>query len=56
MSEARALTNLIGNGVATLVVAKWCKQLDEDTLQRELASGGKAEAQDVPQSVSQTAV
>ncbi|BAU75402.1 dicarboxylate/amino acid:cation symporter [Metapseudomonas furukawaii] len=41
MSEARALTNLIGNGVATLVVAKWCKQLDEDTLQRELASGGK---------------
>ncbi|NRT55422.1 dicarboxylate/amino acid:cation symporter [Sphaerotilus uruguayifluvii] len=28
MSEARALTNLIGNGVATLVVAKWCGQLD----------------------------
>lgn len=25
MSEARALTNFIGNGVATLVVAKWCK-------------------------------
>src|SRR6187551_3190431 len=23
MSEARALTNLVGNGVATLVVAKW---------------------------------
>jgi aerobic C4-dicarboxylate transport protein len=43
MSEARALTNLIGNGVATLVVAKWCKQLDETTLQRELASGGTAE-------------
>lgn len=42
MSEARALTNLIGNGVATLVVAKWCKQLDEDTLQRELASAGKS--------------
>ena len=41
MSEARALTNLIGNGVATLVVAKWCKQLDESTLQRELAEGGK---------------
>ncbi|MGL5538486.1 MAG: dicarboxylate/amino acid:cation symporter, partial [Aeromonas veronii] len=29
MSEARALTNLIGNGVATVVVAKYCKQLDE---------------------------
>lgn len=43
MSEARALTNLIGNGVATLVVAKWCKQLDEATLQRELASGGTTE-------------
>lgn len=41
MSEARALTNLIGNGVATIVVAKWCKELDEDCLQRELASGGK---------------
>jgi aerobic C4-dicarboxylate transport protein len=25
MSEARALTNFIGNGVATLVVAKWCQ-------------------------------
>lgn len=37
MSEARALTNLVGNGVATIVVAKWCKQLDETTLQRELA-------------------
>src|SRR5256886_2294206 len=24
MSEARALTNLIGNAVATIVVAKWC--------------------------------
>ncbi|MFZ6046586.1 dicarboxylate/amino acid:cation symporter [Pseudomonas sp. CR3202] len=45
MSEARALTNLIGNGVATIVVAKWCKQLDESTLQSELASGGKSAEQ-----------
>ncbi|MDH4562442.1 MULTISPECIES: dicarboxylate/amino acid:cation symporter [unclassified Pseudomonas] len=52
MSEARALTNLIGNGVATIVVAKWCKQLDEDTLQRELASGGKAEAPSAPQTAA----
>lgn len=36
MSEARALTNLIGNGVATLVVAKWCGELDEQQLHREL--------------------
>lgn len=40
MSEARALTNLVGNAVATVVVAKWVGQLDETTLQRELASGG----------------
>jgi aerobic C4-dicarboxylate transport protein len=29
MSEARALTNLIGNGVATVVVGKWTGDLDE---------------------------
>ena len=28
MSEARALTNLVGNGVATIVVAKWTNELD----------------------------
>ena len=37
MSEARALTNLIGNGVATLVVAKWCGRLDEEQLHARLA-------------------
>lgn len=36
MSEARALTNLIGNGVATLVVAKWTGDLDMDTLKNNL--------------------
>ncbi|MDR0281590.1 MAG: dicarboxylate/amino acid:cation symporter [Paucimonas sp.] len=40
MSEARALTNLIGNAVATVVVAKWVKELDEDKLHKELDSGG----------------
>jgi aerobic C4-dicarboxylate transport protein len=39
MSEARALTNLVGNGVATLVVAKWCGELDTSKLDRELAAG-----------------
>jgi aerobic C4-dicarboxylate transport protein len=36
MSEARALTNLVGNGVATIVVAKWCDQLDEGQLKATL--------------------
>jgi aerobic C4-dicarboxylate transport protein len=36
MSEARALTNVIGNGVATLVVAKWTGELDTVTMQREM--------------------
>jgi aerobic C4-dicarboxylate transport protein len=32
MSEARALTNFIGNSVATLVVAKWCHALDANRM------------------------
>jgi len=36
MSEARALTNTIGNGVATLVVAKWVNELDMDVLHAQL--------------------
>ncbi len=36
MSEARALTNLIGNGVATLVVAKWSGELNEQQLNKTL--------------------
>jgi aerobic C4-dicarboxylate transport protein len=39
MSEARALTNVIGNGVAAVVVAKWTGELDVVTMRREL--GGK---------------
>ncbi|MFK3799304.1 MULTISPECIES: dicarboxylate/amino acid:cation symporter [unclassified Pseudomonas] len=42
MSEARALTNLVGNAVATLVVAKWVKELDVPQMNAELASGGRA--------------
>jgi len=38
MSECRALTNFCGNGVAALVVAKWEGELDNATLQRELAN------------------
>ncbi|HTH40728.1 MAG TPA: dicarboxylate/amino acid:cation symporter [Rhodocyclaceae bacterium] len=36
MSEARALTNFIGNGVATVVVSKWEKELDVSKLNAEL--------------------
>jgi aerobic C4-dicarboxylate transport protein len=38
MSEARAITNLIGNAVATVVVAKWEDSLDVAQMQRELAN------------------
>jgi aerobic C4-dicarboxylate transport protein len=37
MSEARALTNLLGNAVATVVVARWENQLDLETARRVLA-------------------
>jgi aerobic C4-dicarboxylate transport protein len=37
MSMFRALVNMIGNGVATLVVARWESELDSATLQRNLA-------------------
>jgi len=44
MSEARALTNLIGNSVATIVVAKWCKELDEERLHAHLNNETEEEA------------
>jgi aerobic C4-dicarboxylate transport protein len=31
----------VGNAVATLVVAKWVKELDVDVMHAELASGGR---------------
>ncbi|MBE2205615.1 MAG: dicarboxylate/amino acid:cation symporter [Chthoniobacterales bacterium] len=44
MSEARAITNLIGNGVATIVVGKWCGELDLPQLTRVLNNETDAEA------------
>jgi aerobic C4-dicarboxylate transport protein len=37
MSEARALTNFVGNGVATVVVSKWEKELDRDKMAKAMA-------------------
>jgi len=39
MSECRALTNLVGNGVATLAVARWEGELDGEKLTAELNKG-----------------
>jgi aerobic C4-dicarboxylate transport protein len=50
MSEARALTNLIGNGVATIVVGHWCKTLDEVKL-RQVLSGNSPQLADEPETV-----
>jgi aerobic C4-dicarboxylate transport protein len=36
MSECRALTNIIGNGVASIVVSKWEGELDRDRMLAEL--------------------
>ena len=37
MSEVRALTNLIGNGVATVVISRWEGELDADALHETMA-------------------
>src|SRR5712671_3658748 len=37
MSMCRALVNMIGNGVATLIVARWENELDRQALQQKLA-------------------
>ena len=42
MSEARSLTNFIGNGVATIVVAGWEGELDRAVLNRELSQESKS--------------
>ena len=46
MSEARALTNLVGNGVATIVVSKWEDALDERRLQKHLKQETELEAEE----------
>jgi aerobic C4-dicarboxylate transport protein len=42
MSMFRALVNMIGNGVATIVVARWESELSRENLQQRLAENSKA--------------
>jgi aerobic C4-dicarboxylate transport protein len=46
MSEARALTNLIGNGVATVVVSRWENELDMERMTRMLNNDTDVEAEE----------
>jgi aerobic C4-dicarboxylate transport protein len=51
MSECRALTNLVGNGVATVVISRWEGELDADklhaTMTHPITAGEEMEAQPV---------
>ena len=46
MSEARALTNLIGNGVAAIVISRTEKELDADLLQKTLGQNQSLEVKE----------
>ena len=39
MSECRAITNLIGNGVATVAISRWEGEVSRETLRERLAAG-----------------
>jgi aerobic C4-dicarboxylate transport protein len=49
MSEARALTNLIGNGVATVVIAKWDGALNARRMKRILNGQAADDPSDEPE-------
>ncbi|CAN7616206.1 C4-dicarboxylate transporter DctA [Brucella pseudogrignonensis] len=60
MNEARAVVNLIGNGVATIAVAKWEGELDMDTVRQVIAeqkgqTPRKITAQALPEATHQHA-
>jgi aerobic C4-dicarboxylate transport protein len=48
MSECRALTNLVGNGVATIVISRWEGELDvkalHETMAHPITAGEEMEA------------
>ena len=43
MSECRALTNVVGNGVATIVVSRWEGELDTEKLREAMVPSRKDE-------------
>src|SRR5262245_48541173 len=59
MSEARAITNLIGNGVATILISKWEGEFDAMTAEKMLRTGPPITAEPVlvhsPQALAATA-
>jgi aerobic C4-dicarboxylate transport protein len=56
MSEARAITNLIGNGVATMVIAKWEGALDMEQARAVLARDAPAMAEGPELAADSTAI
>ena len=48
MSEGRALTNCIGNGVATMVIARWQGELDEERFHAALDDPSLADPERAP--------
>ncbi|WP_296078233.1 cation:dicarboxylase symporter family transporter, partial [uncultured Agrobacterium sp.] len=51
MSECRALTNFVGNAVATIVVARWEGELDQEQLAAALRGDEPKMLPDVPATV-----
>src|SRR6266849_6371127 len=56
MSMFRAMVNMLGNGVATLVVARWEKEIDGNTLAKNMASPLPVGSVPVPVKAGQTAL
>jgi len=54
MSEARAITNIIGNGVATMFVARWEGLRDDARMHAALQAGPppQGEAKSMPEPVA----
>jgi aerobic C4-dicarboxylate transport protein len=50
MSECRAVTNIIGNGVATVVVSKWEGELDRNKMNEQLKKG--VDPSDIPTAIA----